>query len=418
MKRHGRRRRGEVRSRTRPTLSRLRMAVVTNSDASTEKADVGRPLRQELDMVKASLLYADEVVLVSPAVEVINQIRRMSGSADALASLAGHWLLADESAPINSLEWDWTDYVELLELDDADLNRARGFDIPPDELQRRVALVDSALADKFLEMQETLEFMHQESGLGELDQAIARGLVRLSLTSAYNYPLGEGPVEAEDIVTMQAREDEAFAIELNRYLQDPNIHLVVDDHVAAHVKGLIDAGFKTSAHTRTNAMEALLQSGFVGNLNAFTQAGVDELLDLRDDLEAPLVRYRSSVASLGESSKTGPFDEERHAEVAARWKQEVAPALLELSEQLADHGLIREMIGRSTSDIKSLASGGVITVGQLLHGVDPGLVAYLPGIATAGVVGTATGLVARSAARRAASRQDFFYLYQLNRQLS
>jgi hypothetical protein len=74
-------------------------------------------------------------------------------------------------------------------------------------------------------------------------------------------------------------------------------------------------------------------------------------------LDKPLSRYRRKVSHLRGDLRTEPFDEHVEAEVDALWRAEVDPALSEIRQAMADHGLVRELIRTFGGDLSSFARG-------------------------------------------------------------
>jgi hypothetical protein len=148
---------------------------------------------------------------------------------------------------------------------------------------------------------------------------------------------------------------------------------------------------------------------------------MDELLELRRDLDEPLGRYRRKVSSLRSELQTGPFDENINAEVEAIWRLNIAPEIADIRKAMADHGLVREFIKAAGGDITSLVKGtlgagiGVITANAFDLGTT-----ISAGITAGGAIGPpAVGaLIARYERRSEARANDLYYLYEIDRRLS
>lgn len=206
---------------------------------------------------------------------------------------------------------------------------------------------------------------------------------------------------------------------LKGLLQDPATRLLFDDHVSELVRSLKGGGeVEPQQLTLKHAGEAAVGSGLIARLPTLPTAPIGELLDLRRDLERPLVRYRAAVARLADRLAYHPFSRESVAEIDDLWTREVAPALVEIEEGFVEHGLVREVARTIGADLKRL-----IREGAALY-VGLGTVASVSGwiASTAAVAGPAAEAAARAAmathrARRELMGRELYYLYGANRRM-
>jgi hypothetical protein len=197
--------------------------------------------------------------------------------------------------------------------------------------------------------------------------------------------------------------------------------MLFDDAMGAFARHLIDEGqVEPSSLTLRHSGEAAVGTGLIARLPAFPQAPIDELLHLRGDLEGPLTRYRAKVSQLASTLATLSLDPEYAAEVDDLWRNDVAPALLELQEGFAEHGLVREIARAAGKDLKTFISA--LTGAGIAIGLDK-LTAVNEWIAvSAGVAAPAAQLMAAAAMsardeRRKLERHELFFLYDANRRL-
>lgn len=153
----------------------------------------------------------------------------------------------------------------------------------------------------------------------------------------------------------------------------------------------------------------------MGYLPYFPDLPMDEVLDLRRSLSKPLIRFRGALASLSRDFESRPIDESFDVEVEEVWRAEVSPAIADIREALAEHGLLNEAASIALGDPRRLLAeaGGVLAAAH-------GEVLSLSGLLTAGL---ATGLpladVAGRAllhtrqARRESRKSAFYFLHRL-----
>jgi hypothetical protein len=130
-----------------------------------------------------------------------------------------------------------------------------------------------------------------------------------------------------------------------------------------------------------------------------------------------LVRYRAAVMKLSKElpRAVGP---EVKAHIDDLWRSQVAPAVLEIEEALADHGVIREIARSATTDIRTLMAetAGLFLGMNTLSGLDAWVNATIAGAGPTIHAG-ARGALAAYDAKRDAKRHDLFFLYAVNRRL-
>lgn len=153
----------------------------------------------------------------------------------------------------------------------------------------------------------------------------------------------------------------------------------------------------------------------MGYLPHFSTMPMDEIIDLRRDIKQPLKRFRAAVGRIGRDSETRPIDESFAVEVEDAWRLDVEPALAEVRESLAEHGLLREVASVALGDPRRLLleAGGVVAAAY-------GPVLSLSGALTAGAaVGIPTVDVAGRALqqhreeRLKAKSSAFYFLHRV-----
>jgi len=323
-------------------------------------------LRSELSLARSAVLYADEIVLFSP-----------------WADLARETIALRESLHAPEIWGALADNPQILR------------DLSPDSV-RTVENLAGIVASRRTE---------HDHEVAELNAAAARGAVRQHSLMRRNHEDEEG--------TFLSRLIDGLV----PLLQDPTVHAVFDrraSQVFRHL-GQTDARL-ASPSLGQRSREAELGAGLVARLPAFPQAPLDELLDLKEDLNGPLQRYRAVVHKLEADMSQELASPEVDADIQAVWRATVAPALVELEEELTDHSFVREL-GRSAavSARDLVISGASLTVALATVGDIAVSVSAAAGAAGMASHATAKALVERAANRRSLRKSDFYYLYQMAR---
>ena len=288
----------------------LTVGVGPPRSALPSEIDVGLPL------VKAALLYGDRVTLCSPAASVLTRLQHDEPTAlgDRLAVLAG---LADD-----------------LGLDDRPARLAAVL---------RAGRVDADVArpavdDWWRRYRRALGQAVAESGLAELAPAVAAG--RLTIAT-----LGVGPVVHPSDVARAAAETYAQAVAQAVACGDTTPLLDADTAQGvgrAVAQGRVEVSSARSARARGGGLAAhTLQQ-----LPLFERATVAEVLDVRADLDGPLVRFRAAVTDFADEIAAAVWDADFPVEAARAYRQRVAPAVADVEDAVASVGYLRELVAR------------------------------------------------------------------------
>lgn len=397
------------RGTTAPTVVRTHLAVITG----IANAGLTISVHHEIELVKASLLYADTVEVLSLGNQMVREINKFAGGdGNNMWALLGS--LDDETLRYLGPDLDVDTFRQILPLlttDPAAIRALAGLDpeMAPlcefaDVLDLGKEQADSSMA----EMRQITEKMRVESGVAELQIVLDQKLVRFN----------ENVIIGDDTDAVIA----SFIDELKRYLQDPQKFVLLDAEMASLARSLIDEGHvRLPERAVSNASEAVLGTGILARLPAFPTAALDEVVELRRDLDEPLGRYRRKVSDLRSELRTGPFDQHIEAEVDAVWRSDVGPAIVEIRQAMADHGLVREVLRSLSGNVSDFVKGGWLPAGVMVFSanmldLNTAVTTSLAGAAAAAPT-VAEAVRSRQDGRAGARAHDLYYLYEVNRQL-
>jgi hypothetical protein len=98
-------------------------------------------------------------------------------------------------------------------------------------------------------------------------------------------------------------------------------------------------------------------------LPLFDQATVNEILDIRRELETPLTRFRSSIIRFSDSIRTAAWDEDFSFEADQIFQRDVQPAVLDLEEAVKTNkyliALLRKVVDKPLT-IPSASALGIL----------------------------------------------------------
>jgi hypothetical protein len=148
-------------------------------------------------------------------------------------------------------------------------------------------------------------------------------------------------------------------------------------------------------------------------LPIFENATIAELLDIRRDLQKPLVRFRSAMLLAAGKISAAPWDKGFAREAETLILRDVEPSILELEQCVQDARIHKHLLKPFAEGEWKLTAAGTIAVG-VTHAVGaPGLLTGILG-ATLPVVPLVNSVISswRSAVDQV-ERHPFYFYYQL-----
>lgn len=352
-------------------------------------------LSHETQLVKSALLYADHVTLVSPKALLLAGVAAF-GSGDRRARI-------DATAQLIGMLDNGQEAAELYQK-----LRRRRRQLSPHE-RRVLRRLEQTLETSSEELVDTIDDMLAGAGADEIAQAMGAGLVDI-------HTLGQEHADADSY--MDNVIEQMTDLLRDSVSASAQTLPLFDDGVGDLLRAMVKEGMVTDPHV-AGAAEVGIAGRLIGGLEAFPNADMDVILDVRERLQAPLVRFRSALAQTSAEFASAAWDESFAREVEDLYRRRVAPALLEVEEALSDLG-VRSTLLRLSSGKETVATVaatlGLAAAGDISNADLPALLYGAPAVA-ATVAGAAEALQRRPI-RRAAGRNAFYFLYEGNRLLA
>jgi hypothetical protein len=354
-------------------------------------------LAGEIRLVKPALLYADVVTLYSPAANLIGSVSHLATlkTTDKLALLRQ---VAPVVAPDagQALHEAWARYERLKRKQGKsrdEILTLRRFEREfPQELDR---LWEEMMVPPVLAMLE-------DSGTNDLARAVDAGLLRIESLIE----------EGEDSSTDSMVED--FVVKLGEVLSSGGTYPLFDDEVGKLVRHGINEGlFQPSPLASNRGTQVAAAAQFMGYLPAFESASIEEVLDVREELRVPLVRFRAAMVALGKTIETAAYEADFVDRVDELYREEIAPALQEIDERVHENAYLRRLVGELIPELKSIV-GGALVVGTVAAADLPTLIAGAAATPAARSA-IAAGIAAEEKRRKEAnmiSQHTLYFLYQ------
>ncbi len=341
-------------------------------------------LSLETEMTKAALLYADKVTIASPRASMLSAFASLTLGDErqqmrTLAQLAGV-LPGGEVIP---------GLVEHL------LSRKH--------YSREELLALGQLRGSARELERVVERQLEEAGAAELAPAIESGVVEIDLLGVDEMgEEGEFDIVLEHLTSLMERTVSSSSTS----------HPLFDSTASGYLKALIDGGIVEDVALGP-ATEIGVARALITNLEAFPQASMDVVLDVRERLRDPLIRFRAAMGTMSRETRETPLGPAFESEIRRLYMLRVEPSLLEIRELMDELG-VRPTLARGTASA-----------------LPPALISFLVGaglgapdwIKLGSLGGTAVAVMAREYLKRrdvtaSARSNEVFFLYAADADLA
>jgi hypothetical protein len=347
-------------------------------------------LGKEIGLCKAALLYGDAVTLYSPNALLLASVERL-GNANPDERIE----LLRAFFPIVRPEAG----SETLGVID-ELSRLRKARRRTREELQLVMQLEHMLKHEWRGLEETAARLLEDASAHELIPAMRAGLLEL-------HPLVEAnsDIDTDSLV-------EGLVARAGEVLANNAMYPLLDDTIGDLVRsGLSEGIFEMLPRSGAHARQAGAAAGFFEMLPSFPQAQIDEVLDIRKELENPLVRFRGALAELTITMQAEAHDEDFAEELRDLWIAKVEPSMQEIRDLIKQHGLLRELVGQLTSARDMAATGIALAVAKEIHA--PDILAF----GTAVTLPTMRAAWERNQVRRMAQGHQFYFLHGVQERL-
>ncbi len=391
----GKRRKKKRGTRNRQAPGRTR-AKVADADASAlglhftvgtgpsfDESTENLTLEDDARLLKAGLLYADRVKLASVG-----------------SSLTLRMVADAHSGPDRQLDFLERHFRENVSRDNPEeaatviefirLYRPlrHGRNLSKEQLALRFKL-SRQLGYAWATFKEGWEGFARRAGIDEIQAARRSGLVDIESFAAGGVERGATlSPEADELRSEEYYQEitsELFGM-LAEAVSSGTTHPMLDDTAGELVRLGVEAGaIVVSESSRGKGRHAGLASHLLRRLPLFDAASVDEILDIRHELDRPLVKFRSAVSEFSDGMRASGWNPEFAADAEEVFIREIAPAVQEIEDAIHDNRFLAELWPRMT---RPQDWGAAATFGMAAFNLFS-----LPAIASFSVTGS-TGLAA------------------------
>lgn len=372
----------------------------------------------ELDLVKAAVLYGDKVTLISPVTTMLLRIEGLERF-----SPRQQIELMRRVAPILIPPNELTDFqLGIEQVADFLRSSARGGS-GGDRILR------AGLLEQFRPMTRILSEMVRElgakAGIDQLAKAREKGIVRIeSADPGDSMDLLVSCILSAKLDEIGERQDEphtdrivkTFVDMLSRHLASGREYLVFDAPIASLTEAAIREGvFKPAKGPAGRCAQAMFAASLMGRLPTFPDATLDEVLDIRSALAAPLTQFRSAMVTVAKGFTSTAWEAGFDDEVHDAWVETIHPAIEAIESGVRDD---RSMLARSNGLIGFLKPNlpSLTVLGAGIVGHEP--IATALGAACTVVPALLQALRDREARAGDIRMKPFYFLYGVEQSLA
>jgi hypothetical protein len=302
---------------------------VTVGASPTAYNGSGINLSNELELVKAALLYGDQAALCSPTCTMLLSVV-MLGNA------------AAEAAPADQLRVFRQVFGSMI-----DENLSRSLDLFDGLRAKRhrgskentsLMRLEKVIAKGWQEARDRLFQMAEGSGLAELLEAQAAGLLEL-------YSANDVPGLTIDNVSDAVMHD--FLSRINAAVSGTKSYALLDADAANLMRAqIVERKLSVPDASMGRGRHIALAGDVLRRLPNFSRATLAEIIDIRRELETPLKRFRKTMLDYSDRISCAPWEEAFNAESDRFFIRDIEPAVLELEEAVKSKPYLQALVSR------------------------------------------------------------------------
>jgi hypothetical protein len=319
---------------------------------------------QELKLLKAAILYGDKVELYSLKASVFRLIRMLKDIPVPL-----QFKIIEEVSPFLMGEIESAAFLENL-VTYKEIITKKTSSLPILILQRR-------FSNEWLKAVNTIEQMVQTSGFEDIERGIKTGIVKL-----HTFENAKNQLQAVDyLVDSVALASNSPLLEERRKLMEDRNGPLLEEYVQGMISAINDgsslplfdeqtssliyAGIREGLiiPTRSAAGQAkhsALAADLLEKIPHFEDASIDQILEIRNELDRHLIRFRSALISYSEKIKSEAWEKDFPVDAENVFRRDVAPAILDIEDATKSNKIIAKIIHDISEKPIAVASGSAI----------------------------------------------------------
>ncbi|MEA4899422.1 MAG: hypothetical protein VB115_14430 [Christensenellaceae bacterium] len=310
--------------------TKLKMSVINYPDIIT--------LDREVKHLKCALLYGDDVRLISLSAGIFSSMTDVRFD-DELAMLKS---IKNASELVKTSHYQL--YVRSLEefgkLEQ--IIRSTRYKNAPFYMKAELRL---GLKRQLELMSEKVREIVGTSNAEDIEKMMSNGMLRIDqFDSRFN-----------------AGDDFAFEFCNKLFHAIETTFPIFDAQTNEFIRELLKDGvFCITSRQAKKASHAGIADNLLAKLPTLDFAPIDEIMDIRNELREPLVRFRKELSLYADTITSVPWDQDFSYECDSLYHQKVAPTVLDINESIRENSFVRNLIGNLSTNKVFLSSLGTL----------------------------------------------------------
>jgi hypothetical protein len=126
--------------------------------------------------------------------------------------------------------------------------------------------------------------------------------------------------------------------------------------------GIQEGKIEVSELNIKRGRHARLAAHLLERLPLFDAAGMDEILDIRKELERPLIRFRSAMIKFSDNIKSASWDKNFSLEAEQVFYKEIEPAILDIEDAVKTNNYLSTLIRKVADKPLTIPAGSTLAV--------------------------------------------------------
>lgn len=360
-------------------------------------------LTQEMNYVKSALLYADQVTLISPMAYLFHQFTDEKNSLNEKNAIKLFYKilpLIKEKDPdtYNSF------YPVLNEL--SKIVNGKQYNSLPYVKKIQIKSQLKSYSQDFSKLM--FSFIGNENA-DDLDSLIRHGQVKIE---SFNNSIAD-----VDRCVLEYYNKLKVALKSSYPLFDEQSNDLMKAALESNI-------INVSPTDKRKITHAGLADNYIQRLPSFSEATIDELIDIKSELSQPLIRFRSKMLCYSDSLQSMPWDNDFEKECDLLYDKEVAPALLEIEECTKDNSFIKNLGKKFFTDegfwkstgglVLGIAAGGAISSFNDVISTEQGMLAAGGAFVASKIAGAYNEY---RKTKKDIQRKDLYFYYKAGKEL-
>lgn len=204
-----------------------------------------------------------------------------------------------------------------------------------------------------------------------------------------------------------------------------SVETVFDDYWGFQDRFINDKGFKIWNCNDSISTESMFPSMWVpsylseyaiSSLPGFEEASVDEIIDIRKELNKYIVPYRAAMLKMAQTIKDIPDTESLQRECMALYLREIEPKVVTINTAINDNNVFKNIAKSIVTDEKTWASMGALATAFITTGDIANALSVCAAI-TFGGLSIAKSVISTLEEKKKIKDNEMFFLYQAGKQL-